>query len=64
MAKYVVIRRTKYNNGYEYDIPAYLEKPSETRTEALDRLKAHMTLTSTDSISLKSEYEIVEVANG
>jgi hypothetical protein len=63
MAKYVVIRRTKYNNGYEYDIPAYLEKPSETRTEALERLKAHMTLTSTDS-SVESEYEIVEVANG
>jgi hypothetical protein len=62
MAKYVVIRRTKYNNGYEYDIPAYLEKPSETRTEALERLKAHMTLTSTGSV--ESEYEIVEVANG
>jgi hypothetical protein len=53
MAKYIVIRRTKYHNGYEYDIPAYLEKPSETRTEALERLKAHMTLTSTDSISFK-----------
>jgi hypothetical protein len=62
MAKYLVIRRTKYYNGYEYDIPAYLEKPSETRTEALERLKAHMTLTSTDST--ESEYEIVEVANG
>jgi len=62
MAKYVVIRRTKYHNGYEYDIPAYLEKPSETRTEALERLKAHMTLTSTGSV--ESEYEIVEVANG
>ena len=62
MAKYIVIRRTKYNNGYEYDIPAYLEKPSETRTEALERLKAHMTLTSTGSV--ESEYEIVEVANG
>ena len=62
MAKYVVIRRTKYNNGYEYDIPSYLEKPSETRTEALERLKAHMTLTSTGSV--ESEYEIVEVANG
>ena len=35
MAKYVVIRRTKYHNGYEYDIPAYLEKPSETRTKHL-----------------------------
>ena len=64
MAQYLVIRRTKYYKGYQYDIPAYLEKASETRTEALERLKAHMTLTSTDSISLKSEYEIVEVANG
>jgi hypothetical protein len=53
MAKYVVIRRTKYYKGYQYDIPAYLEKASETRTEALERLKAHMTLTSTDSTRIR-----------